>query len=635
MKQIWDIREEVDAETSEPIPVPEPVILPVVDGKVAGLPPDLVDAMSPSGSPASAASSPEHGSTEGKLSTPSRHSHAPQAATPGLARRGSHGEAEAPGSYPTHCFFSGHFTHSIPAAAGAASTTVVEQNIPESLYLHIKPPKRRSASPSSSPASKVGATPGSSLDVRGAGQNQFGTFTVKGSLDVSSGKVTLKKVYGPAKARTRPRRKRTTPLSNLATDFTFHSGSDGMETSPTDSAGRRASGRRRQASWRLSGKDFIEPSALEVEKAKQQEAARLAAVAKKKAATSAARRGGAKRHREDGMPVTGEGMHPPKPKKALGEGGVRLHLRVPGSGSGSRAGGHYLERPADNPAAEAAAAAMALASAFSHDSLASQGTVYVAPHRLALEAGPLAGDLYEGEMKGGVPDGTGTVIYRSGYMYEGEFSRGVESGWGVLSDPTDITVYEGEVQDGAITGYGTFKFETGAMYTGQWREGLFHGCGAYTQPDGSKFEGQWDEGLLSGHGTAVYADGSTYEGGWSHGEKHGKGTLVRADGYTYVGSWACDVPDGKGEATYPDGSRYQGTLKAGKREGRGVYYFPKGIASLTGRWREDQLEESGKGGLDIKHPLQVSPDEWIIPLMLATSDVKRIHQRAGFNEGGE
>jgi len=585
------------------------------------------------------------------------------------ASRGSiqpHGTASAPDSYPTHVFLAGHFVHveaDLKAGAAADGTyAVISFKVPETMYLRIKPPKSKAPSTIEKKSKDIGSLgdeggPASPLElaaaldpgtrtvvVHGAGANQYGEFTLKGSLNVTTGRMVLTKKYGSAKARPRSLKKRRSAVGDLTTSYNDDKGDSDLEGSPTDSAGRRASHRKRHASWRLNETEFIEPSSLESEKAKAREGERATMSQRKK--MMAVKRAAIKRAREEvaaaGGPVYEGGdtddddedydeMAPPRSKRGAPE-GVRAGLR------GARPPSPLLtpdELAAQQKAQMATAVAEAAASAFAHDKLAARGRTYVAPHRLAAEAGPLAGDLYEGELLGGRPHGQGTVIYRSGYMFEGHFEHGLESGWCVLCDPMDVTVFEGEMTEGQITGYGTFKFESGAMYAGQWRDGLFHGLGGYFQPDGSKFEGNWDMGQLSGNGVAVYADGSMYTGSWYFGKKVGKGQLLRPNGYSYTGSWAEDVPEGKGESTYADGSTYEGSYRAGKREGRGVYTFGGGNAVLSGRWKDDMLEDSGKGGLDIKQPLQVSADQWVIPLTLATADVKRIHQRAGFNAGGE
>ncbi len=686
INKIWKLRDESDPVTGKPISAPSPIVMPVVNGCVGPVPAELASSnllASPSLSPASnAAASPPSSISISDASAAQGHPTSPAASGAGSAGpaaataasppttpsagRGSiqpHGTASAPESYPTHAFLTGHFVHveaDLKAGPDADGTyPVVSFTVPETMYLRISPPKGKAASTlerkskeiapvgdADGPASHLelaaALDPGSAtLAVSGAGANQYGEFTLKGSLEVPTGRLVLTKKYGSAKARPRALKKRRSAVGDLTTGFSYNDGSD-LEGSPTDSAGRRASNRKRHASWRLNETEFIEPSSLESEKARLQAAEKNAMSQRKR--MQAVKRAAIKRAREEvaaaGGPVYEGGdtedddedydeMAPPRGKRSTGEGG-RAGLRGSKPPTLTPA-----ELAAQKKAQMAAAVAEAAASAFAHDKLVAKGRTYVAPHRLASEAGPLAGDLYEGELNGGRPHGQGTVIYRSGYMFEGRFENGLESGWGVLCDPMDVTVYEGEMAEGQLNGFGTFKFESGAMYAGQWRDGLFHGPGAYTQPDGSKFEGNWELGQLTGNGVAVYADGSMYTGSWVAGKKVGKGQLLRPNGYSYTGSWAEDVPEGKGEATYPDGSTYEGSFRAGKREGRGVYTFGSGNAVLSGRWKDDSLEDSGKGGLDIKQPLQVSEDQWLIPLTLATADVKRIHQRAGFNAGGE
>lgn len=64
---------------------------------------------------------------------------------------------------------------------------------------------------------------------------------------------------------------------------------------------------------------------------------------------------------------------------------------------------------------------------------------------LGRDAGAAAGELYEGELLGGLPQGVGTCVYRNGLMYEGQWVAGRECGQGVISGGDDVVLYQGEV----------------------------------------------------------------------------------------------------------------------------------------------------------------------------------------------
>ena len=84
----------------------------------------------------------------------------------------------------------------------------------------------------------------------------------------------------------------------------------------------------------------------------------------------------------------------------------------------------------------------------------SRSSAWAAAAVLGREAGAAVGELYEGEMLGGAPHGTGTCVYRNGLMYEGQWVAGRETGLGVISGSDDVVLYQGEVVDGLPHGSG-------------------------------------------------------------------------------------------------------------------------------------------------------------------------------------
>ncbi len=83
-----------------------------------------------------------------------------------------------------------------------------------------------------------------------------------------------------------------------------------------------------------------------------------------------------------------------------------------------------------------------------------------------------AGGEYEGQLKYGVPEGSGRLVMSNGAVYEGEWIRGEPHGRGAISYPG------------------------GGVYHGEVRKGKRQGKGIYTGPDGKVYKGLWDNNKL-------------------------------------------------------------------------------------------------------------------------------------------
>jgi hypothetical protein len=81
-------------------------------------------------------------------------------------------------------------------------------------------------------------------------------------------------------------------------------------------------------------------------------------------------------------------------------------------------------------------------------------------------------ERYEGSMRAGWAEGTGTFVSRQGMRYKGEWKRSLQEGKGISQGPD------------------------GGVYEGQWRAGKPHGWGVYRTPDGQTIEGEWENGEI-------------------------------------------------------------------------------------------------------------------------------------------
>ena len=103
------------------------------------------------------------------------------------------------------------------------------------------------------------------------------------------------------------------------------------------------------------------------------------------------------------------------------------------------------------------------------------------------------GDVYEGELKEGKPDGRGRMTCANGNVYKGEWKEGKPDGRGKMTD-TDGSVYEWDWKDGLQDGRGKMTYATGLVYEGEWKDGLEDGQGKMTLTDGNVYEGELKKG---------------------------------------------------------------------------------------------------------------------------------------------
>jgi len=220
--------------------------------------------------------------------------------------------------------------------------------------------------------------------------------------------------------------------------------------------------------------------------------------------------------------------------------------------------------------------------------------------------------VYEGEFNAGNynREGFGVCLFSHGNIFEGEWRKDNPHGRGVLmTGDRRHFIYEGEWERGKMHGKGIYYFHSQArsksesqptgnlirrvgVYEGDFKENLRHGYGLYSFPDGSLYEGEWRDNVRSGRGSFQWVDGSSYHGTWKDGKRHGQGVLKASDGFTYEGQWVTNAMDGRGSSVYPNGQRYEGLWSRGKKEGRGTIYFTNG-AIYEGRFRDDVIEGQG------------------------------------------
>lgn len=90
--------------------------------------------------------------------------------------------------------------------------------------------------------------------------------------------------------------------------------------------------------------------------------------------------------------------------------------------------------------------------------------------------------------------------------------------------------YNGDIKNGLRDGYGTLIYEGGDKYVGNFKKNLFNGKGIFYFTGGSKYEGGFKNGLFDGYRVFTYSDGSKYEGEFKNDLYNGNGTFTDEDG---------------------------------------------------------------------------------------------------------
>ncbi|GIQ84718.1 hypothetical protein KIPB_006266 [Kipferlia bialata] len=115
-------------------------------------------------------------------------------------------------------------------------------------------------------------------------------------------------------------------------------------------------------------------------------------------------------------------------------------------------------------------------------------------------------------------------------------------------------VYEGDMVGGVPCGHGTVVLPNGLRYEGEWKDNKRSGHGTMVLSSGERYEGEWKDNKMGGHGICLYSDGERYEGEWKDNMRHGEGKQTRPHPsflrrnrvqVVYKGTWCNDKPGGK------------------------------------------------------------------------------------------
>lgn len=187
--------------------------------------------------------------------------------------------------------------------------------------------------------------------------------------------------------------------------------------------------------------------------------------------------------------------------------------------------------------------------------------------------------VYTGTVKGGVPDGEGTLLWDEG-SFEGEFRNGYPEGDGTFSYASDsgIASVSGRWSYGeAELEYedGMWKGDRYAQYRGMLLQTVPCGYGNLDLSEGNSYSGTFANGHPEGRGSYYYADGTKTSGIFTWGKDIKMQLHSSRSGGTmyYTGMMKQNVPSGYGTLVFEKGGAFYGEFYLGSVEGAGVYVF--------------------------------------------------------------
>ena len=209
-----------------------------------------------------------------------------------------------------------------------------------------------------------------------------------------------------------------------------------------------------------------------------------------------------------------------------------------------------------------------------------------------------------GELTKQADSAFGRIVYSTGDVYEGEIKGILRHGEGTITIKSTDEVCKGSFVNDKLTGYVECVSPNGAVYTGEVVDGNKHGVGKYIYPDGSYYYGQFQNNKRNGLGEQHNADGSAYYGSFVDDKKQGtevvtftledgsvytgKCKQVFSNGDVYVGDYFNDRRTGKGKYVWATGHSYEGDFLNDMLHGTGAYDFNNGKAPYVGEFENGQ-----------------------------------------------
>ena len=121
--------------------------------------------------------------------------------------------------------------------------------------------------------------------------------------------------------------------------------------------------------------------------------------------------------------------------------------------------------------------------------------------------------VYTGEIKDGVPNGRGKLVYtgnNTGDRYEGDFKNGKPEGKGIYYHKNG-NIYSGDLKNDTANGKGILYSINGNRYEGDWVKDCPHGKGIKYFKNGDRMMGDYNEGKPIGKHVILHANGNVSE----------------------------------------------------------------------------------------------------------------------------
>ena len=198
------------------------------------------------------------------------------------------------------------------------------------------------------------------------------------------------------------------------------------------------------------------------------------------------------------------------------------------------------------------------------------------------------GSVYTGQLRRGLLQGRGKMVYANQDVYDGNWDEDKRQGHGVMTYANGNT-YDGNWNQDKREGYGKETDAEGNTYEGMWLKDRKHGIGKMTWTD-KTFDGEWINGDYR-KGLMIYSKGDVYEGQFKNGKQHGEGQIRYANGEEYDGEWFQNSRRGQGKMIFQNGEVYEGEWQADSLSD-GSYKYNNGD-TYEGSWYFKQRQGDG------------------------------------------
>ncbi|RYE13135.1 MAG: hypothetical protein EOP51_30290, partial [Sphingobacteriales bacterium] len=198
---------------------------------------------------------------------------------------------------------------------------------------------------------------------------------------------------------------------------------------------------------------------------------------------------------------------------------------------------------------------------------------------------------YTGDVKNGMPDGEGSIVYENGISHKGSYSEGQFNGRGTM-DYGSGSVFTGMFVNGIPT-KGLQRFPDGMTYDGNFLNGEFHGLGELKWGGKYLYNGDFKHGNFEGEGVLEVGK-ITFAGDFRNNKAY-YGTIRWPSGDMFTGYVQTGIVNivPKVGAQQDAAYTYSGWFDVnGKRSGYG-YHVDKDGTKTEGQWLDGKLNNVG------------------------------------------